>query len=280
VRVGVFVRAVEPQEYVLAHPIITLTTDYGSTDHLVGAMKGVILNINPDAEVVDISHSVIPYDILDGALMLGQAYRFYPARTIHVVVVDPGVGTQRRPILVSGEQQYFVAPDNGVLSVVYERETSFTVRHITSEHYFLHPVSNTFHGRDVFAPVAGWLSKVWQTASFGEEVHDFVRFSLPKPKAAGNTVKGVVLRVDAFGNVLTNLMPEHVPQLVAPGAPFKLRVGNGEVTKFVQTFAQGAPQEAFALIGSSGFLEIAVNHGNAAKTLGAQRGAEVTVELG
>jgi S-adenosyl-L-methionine hydrolase (adenosine-forming) len=264
----------------LTQPIITLTTDYGATDHLVGAMKGVILNINPDAKVVDVSHSVIPYDILDGALMIGQAYRFYPPRTIHVVVVDPGVGTQRRAILVSGEQQYFVAPDNGVLSVVYERELSFTVRHITSEHYFLHPVSNTFHGRDVFAPVAAWLSKVWQTSSFGEEVHDFVRFSLPKPKITGNTVKGVVLRVDAFGNVLTNLTPEDVPQLVAPGAAFKLRVGNGEISKYVQTFAQGAPQEAIVLTGSSGFIEIAVNHGNAAKKLGAQRGAEVTMELG
>jgi S-adenosylmethionine hydrolase len=264
----------------LAQPIITLTTDYGATDHLVGVMKGVILNINPDAKVVDVSHSVIPYDILDGALMIGQAYRFYPPRTIHVVVVDPGVGTQRRPILVSGEQQYFVAPDNGVLSIIYEREASFAVRHITSEHYFLHPVSNTFHGRDVFAPVAAWLSKIWQTSSFGEEVQDFVRFSLPKPKITGNTVKGVVLRVDAFGNVLTNLTPEDVPQLVAPGTTFKLRVGNGEVSRYVQTFAQGAPQEAVALIGSSGFVEIALNHGNAAKKLGAQRGAEVTVELG
>jgi S-adenosylmethionine hydrolase len=173
-----------------------------------------------------------------------------------------------------------VAPDNGVLSVIYEREASITVRHITSEHYFLHPVSNTFHGRDVFAPVAAWLSKVGQTSSFGEEIHDFVRFSLPKPKVTANTVKGVVLRVDAFGNVLTNLTPEDVPQLVAPGVNFKLRVGKGEVRKFVQTFAQGAPQEAFVLIGSSGFLEIAVNHGNAAKILGAQRGAEVTVEVG
>ena len=212
--------------------------------------------------------------------MIGQAYRYYPPRTIHVVVVDPGVGTQRRPILVSGEQQYFVAPDNGVLSMVYEREASFSVRHITSEHYFLHPVSNTFHGRDIFAPVAAWLSKVWQTSSFGEEIQDFVRFSLPKPKTAGKTVKGVVLRVDAFGNVLTNLTPEDVPQFVAPGAEFKLRVGKGEVSKFVQTFAQGAPQEVVALVGSSGFVEIAMNHGNAAKALGAQRGSEVTVELG
>ncbi len=264
----------------MARSIITLTTDYGTADHLVGAMKGVILNINPDAEVVDITHSVRPYDILDGALAIGEAYRYYPARTIHVVVVDPGVGTQRRPIMVSGGQHYFVAPDNGVLSVAYEREASLAVRHITSEHYFLHPISNTFHGRDIFAPAAAWLSKSWQTAAFGEEVSDYVRFSLPKPRASGNEVKGVVLRVDNFGNLVTNLTPEDVPQLVTAEGKLKIRVGNGEVSKLVQTFSQGESGEPIGVIGSSGFLEISVNRGSAARTLGAQRGAEVTVEVG
>lgn len=264
----------------MARPIITLTTDYGTGDHLVGAIKGVILNINPDAEIVDITHSVRPYDILDGALAIGEAYRYYPARTVHVVVVDPGVGTERRPILVSGGLHYFVAPDNGVLSVVYDRESSLTVRHITSEHYFLHPVSNTFHGRDVFAPVAAWLSKSGQSAAFGEEISDHVRFTLPKPKASGSEVKGVVLRVDNFGNLVTNLTPEDVPQLTAADGKFKIRVGTGEVSKLVQTFSQGTSGEPIGVIGSSGFLEISVNRGNASRTLGAQRGAEVTVELG
>ena len=264
----------------MARPIITLTTDYGTADHLVGAMKGVILNINPDAEIVDITHSVRPYDILDGALAIGEAYRYYPARTIHVVVVDPGVGTQRRPLMVSGDLHYFVAPDNGVLSVPYERESSLAVRHITSEHYFLHPISNTFHGRDIFAPAAAWLSKSWQTAAFGDEVSDYVRFSLPKPKTSGNEVKGVVLRVDNFGNLVTNLTPEDVPQLIAAEGKLKIRVGNGEVSKLVQTFSQGQSGEPIGVIGSSGFLEISVNRGSAARTLGAQRGAEVTVEVG
>jgi len=151
----------------LAQPLITLTTDYGTADHLVAAMKGVILKINPDARIIDITHNVMPFDILDGALTIGQAYRYYPSKTIHVVVVDPGVGSQRRPILVSGDQHYFVAPDNGVLSMVYEREQKVSVRHVTSEHYFLNPISNTFHGRDIFAPVAAWMSKNWQTPSFG-----------------------------------------------------------------------------------------------------------------
>ena len=264
----------------MAHPIITLTTDYGTNDHLVSVMKGVILKINPDAKIYDITHSVMPFDILDAALVIGQAYRHFPSRTIHVVVIDPGVGTQRRPILVSADQHYLIAPDNGVLSMVYEKEERLTVRHITSEHYFLSPVSNTFHGRDIFAPVAGWLSKNWQPGSFGEEVTDFVRFAMPKPKAANNTVKGVVLKVDNFGNLITNLTPEDVPQILVEGAKFKLTVGSRSVDKLAQSYTQGAQGEVFAIVGSSGYLEISMNRGSAARTVGAQRGAEVTLELG
>lgn len=263
----------------MAAPIITLTTDYGTTDHLVAVMKGVILKINPDAHLIDISHSVMPYDILDGALVIGQAYRHYPPKAIHIVVVDPGVGSQRRPILVSGDQHYFIAPDNGVLSVVYEREPKVAVRHITSSHYFQNPVSNTFHGRDIFAPVAAWLSKNWQTPSFGEEVTDYVRFSLPKPKAANNTTKGVVLKVDNFGNLITNLTADDVPKLIAQGSGFKISIGGKEILKFANSYTQGAQGEAFAIMGSSGFLEISVNRGHAARTLGVQRGAEVSVEM-
>ncbi len=142
------------REPLVARPIITLTTDYGTNDHLVGTLKGVILKINADVTIVDISHDVTPYDLLDGALTIGSSYSYFPPRTIHVVVVDPGVGTERRPLLVTGDTQYFVAPDNGVLSLVYEREENILVRHANVEHYYLQPVSKTFHGRDVFAPVA------------------------------------------------------------------------------------------------------------------------------
>ncbi len=263
----------------MSEPIITLTTDYGTRDHLVGTLKGVILKINPDAKIVDINHNVVPYDVLDGALSIGVAYRYFPPRTIHLVVVDPGVGTQRRPLLVSGEQHYFIAPDNGVLSMVYEKEPTISVRHITADHYFLNPISNTFHGRDIFAPVAAWLSKTGQTASFGDEVSDYVRFSLPKPKASENTVKGVVLRVDNFGNLVTNLTPESVPQLMVAGRKLRVLVAGKEIHQLAQTYAQGTPGEPFAILGSSGFLEISVNRGNAARLLEVQRGAEVTVEL-
>jgi len=263
----------------LARPVITLTTDYGTNDHLVGAMKGVILSINPDVHIVDISHGVIPYDILDGALTIGNAYKYFPPRTIHVVVVDPGVGTTRRPILVASDQQYLVAPDNGVLSSVYDQTQALYGWHITAEHYFRNPVSNTFHGRDIFAPVAAWLSKSWQTSSFGDPVTDFVRFALPKPKAAGNTIKGVVLRIDSFGNLMTNFTPQDVPALTAPDGKFTISVGNAQINKVFATFAQGPPGEPIAVIGSSGYLEISVNKGSAARTLAVSRGAEVTLTL-
>ena len=264
----------------MARPIITLTTDYGTADHLVGSMKGVILANNPEAEIVDITHSVAPYDVLDAALTINQASRYFPNRTIHIVVVDPGVGTARRPLLVSAGTQFYIAPDNGVLSLVYEREKeSITVRHITAEHYFLRPISNTFHGRDIFAPVGGALSKTWQTASFGDPIEDFARHALPKPKVTGNVVKGVVLRVDAYGNLVTNLTAEDVPSLNPGNGKVKVFVGSKEVGKMVRTFADGAQGEPVALIGSSGFLEFAVNKGDAAKALSANRGAEVTVEL-
>ncbi|HXC32803.1 MAG TPA: SAM-dependent chlorinase/fluorinase [Verrucomicrobiae bacterium] len=262
----------------MADSIVTLTTDFGTNDHLVAAMKGVILNINPAARIVDISHNVTPYDILDGALCVGNAYKYFPSRTIHVVIVDPGVGTDRRPILVSGEKQFFVAPDNGILSMVFEREAC-TVRHITAEHYFLNPVSPTFHGRDIFAPTAGWLSKTLQTEAFGEVITDHVRFAMPKAKAVGQTVKGVILRVDAFGNLMTNLTEEEIPIGALDGGPIRMAVNGKQVQRFARTFASGNPGEPIAVVGSAGYIEIAVNRGNAARTLGANRGTEVTLDV-
>ena len=262
----------------MADPIITLTTDFGASDHLVGSMKGVILNINPAARIVDLNHGVVPFDVLDGALSLANAYKYFPSRTIHVVIVDPGVGTERRPILVSGEKQFFVAPDNGVLSMIFEREAC-TVRHITSEHYFLNPISPTFHGRDIFAPTAGWLSKTLQTEAFGEVITDFVRFTMPKAKSSGQAVKGVILRVDAFGNLMTNLMAEDIPIGALEGGAIKLAVNGKQVLKFARTFASGNPGEPIAVLGSAGYVEIAVNRGSAARTLGVNRGAEVTLDL-
>jgi S-adenosylmethionine hydrolase len=261
----------------VSNPIITLTTDYGTNDHLVGTLKGVILKINPDATIVDITHNVAPYDLLDGALAIGAAYAYFPPRTIHVVVVDPGVGTDRRPLLVTGENQYFIAPDNGVLSLVYEREQNIIVRHANAEHYYLQPLSKTFHGRDIFAPVAAWLSKGAQTASMGEEITDFKRFTMPRPKTSDGVSKGVVMRVDAFGNLVTNFRSEDLSETALQSGAVKFQVGNHPVTRFVGTFAQGSEGESVAYLGSSGYIEIAVNKSNASRTLALGRGAPVVL---
>lgn len=266
----------------MARPIITLTTDFGSNDHFVGAMKGVILDIVPDAQIVDICHAVQAFDVLDGALTVSQAYSYFPNRTVHVVVVDPGVGTARRPIVASCDKYHFVAPDNGVLSLVYAREPRMHVRHITSEHYFLQPVSNTFHARDIFSPVAAYLAKEVDSLKFGEEIEDYVRFSAPKPKAVdGNRLRGVVLKVDRFGNLITNITPQDAPMIFgADPKAFKIVVGSREVTELHNAYAEAAPGEVFGILGSMGFLEIAANRGAAAQLTGAGKGSDVSIILG
>jgi len=263
-------------------PIITLTTDFGLNDHFIGTMKGVILNIEPDAQIVDICHSVQAFDVLDGALTISQAYSYFPSGTVHMVIVDPGVGTARRPLVVTSERHHFVAPDNGVLSLIYQREERLSVRHVTAEHYNLQPVSQTFHARDIFSPVAAYLAKGVDPAKFGDEVTDFVRFSAPKPKAANeNTLRGVVLKVDRFGNLITNITPQDAPMLFAEKPPaFKIVVGKREITEIKSAYALGAPGEVFGILGSMGYLEIAANRGAAAQLLGVNRGSDVNIVLG
>ena len=263
-------------------PVITLTTDFGTNDHFVGAMKGVIVDIVPEAQIVDITHAVQAYDVLDGALTIAQAYSYFPNGTIHMVIVDPGVGTARRPLLVTSERHHFVAPDNGVLSMVYAREERVHVRHITSEHYFRLPVSNTFHGRDIFAPVAAYLAKQVDSHKFGDEIEDYVKFAAPKPKPAGeNKIRGVVLKIDRFGNLVTNVTAADVPALFAakPGA-FKIVVGSREITDIRAAYAEGAPGEVFGILGSMGYLEIVANRAAAAQITGAGKGSEVSIILG
>jgi S-adenosylmethionine hydrolase len=265
----------------LPQPIITLTTDFGLNDHFVGAMKGVILEAAPDAQIVDISHAVQPFDILDGALTISQAYSYFPSGTVHVVIVDPGVGTARRPIILTGDRHLFVAPDNGVLSLVYAREQRISVRHVTAEHYFLQPRSNTFHGRDVFSPVASFLAKGVDANRFGEEITDYVRFAAPRPKPVDErTLRGVVLKVDRFGNLITNITPADIPKLFAEKpASFKIALGKGQVNRICANYAEGGPGEAFGILGSMGFLEIATNRGSAFQLLGVGKGTDVSVVL-
>jgi hypothetical protein len=265
----------------MPRPIVTLTTDFGESDYYVGAMKGVILDICPDADVLDLCHNCLPYDILDAAFIIGQSYQSFPLRTIHVVVVDPGVGTQRRPILVSGDKHYFIGPDNGVFSFIYPAQEKLTVFHITGEHYFHKPVSSTFHARDVFAAVAGWLAKGTEARQFGDPIEDFVKLAIPKPQALNEkSWKGIVLKVDRFGNVITNITAADAAALFAEATPaFKLTAGGKEISKLVPNYGAGGQNEIFCLLGSSGYLEIATNRGGAAKLLSLNRGAEIKLEL-
>jgi len=263
-------------------PIITLTTDFGTNDHFVGAVKGVILDIVPEAAIVDITHAIQAFDVLDGAIAISQTYSYFPTGTVHMVVVDPGVGTTRRPIIASSDGYHFVAPDNGVLSMVYAKEERIHVRHVTSDHYFRQPVSNTFHGRDVFAPVAAYLAKMVDSHKFGDEIEDYVKFAAPRPKPAGdNRLRAVVLKVDRFGNLITNLTAQDAPGLFGanPG-PFKIVVGSKEITDIRTNYAEGAPGEVFGILGSMGYLEIVANRSAAAQLTGAGKGAEVSIFLG
>jgi len=258
-------------------PLITLTTDFGLSDHFVGVMKGVILGIQPAAQIVDISHGVRPFEITDGAFTIAQAYRCFPKKTIHVVVVDPGVGSARRPLLAEMAGQYFVAPDNGVLSMVFAREQP-KVRHITAERYFLHPVSRTFHGRDVFTPVAAHLASGVTPAQFGKRIEDYLCASFDKPAHTGkHTWTGVILKADHFGNLATNFHIDQFPSLRTHA--FSLNAGLQSITRLALTFSECAPGELFAIVGSSGYLEVAASQGSAAEALGCGAGSPVELTI-
>ncbi|HYH85351.1 MAG TPA: SAM-dependent chlorinase/fluorinase [Pyrinomonadaceae bacterium] len=259
--------------------IVTLLTDFGTADHFVGAVKGALLSVNPAAQVVDITHEIPPHDIEAGAFALLAAFEAFPAGTVHVAVVDPGVGSPRRPVVASGGEQFFVGPDNGVLGYVYERLDGLRVFHVTNEKYFRREVSATFHGRDVFAPVAGALSLGVEPDELGEEITDFVRlaFAAPERREDGILV-GRVIHIDRFGNCITNISPrDFVAEDVNRGA--RLLVEGREVRAFRRFFADeaDAPGVPFAIWGSAGLLEIAVFLDSAARLLGVGRGGRVEI---
>jgi S-adenosylmethionine hydrolase len=266
----------------MAEPrVVTLTTDFGLQDPFVGILHGVVLHINPEIQIVDICHAIPSFDVLDAAWTIAQSYRFFSPRSVHVIVVDPGVGSARRPILAETDDYIFVAPDNGVLSLVEAREPKFTVRHITSDRYFLQPVSQTFHGRDIFSPVAAWLSKGVAPAEFGPEISDYIRLPLPAVEQIGeNSLRGVVLKVDKFGNLITNLSEQEAPTLFATTPPrIKLLIAGQTITRLCHSYAEGGDDEFFAIIGSSGYLEIAARQASAADKLSAGVGTPVGLLL-
>jgi len=261
----------------MARPIVTLTTDFGLSDHFTGTMKGVILRICPTAEIVDITHQVSDFEITEAAFVISEAYCYFPKKTVHVVVIDPGVGTARRPIIAEAAGQYFVAPDNGVLSMIYARE-KHKVRAVTSDKHFLKPISRTFHGRDIFAPTAAHLAKGARPASFGRLIQDYCRLRFAEPQRIGKRVwQGTVLKTDHFGNLITNLHIAEFPSLA--DRPFQLHCGTATIDHLNATFAEGAPGEPLVVVGSSGYLEVVANQSSAAKILGCATGSPVDLTI-
>ena len=259
--------------------VVTLLTDFGLSDPFVGIMKGVILGINPHAVLVDLCHGGKAYEPSEAAFALITAYRYFPQGTIHVAVIDPGVGGPRRPILVAYDGHLFIGPDNGLLTTLAEKAGSSGVRAITATRYFLHPVSATFHGRDVFAPVAGHLSLGAKPAEFGGPIDDYVRWALPRATLSGTSlIKGEILHIDRFGNLVTNVTRTDLEHLAAGDFPmtFFVRIAGQEVP-VVAYYGQVAPAAPGAVIGSADYLEIFVNQGDASRLLGVGRGSEVVV---
>jgi S-adenosyl-L-methionine hydrolase (adenosine-forming) len=258
-------------------PILTLTTDFGLTDHYVAAMKGVILGICPQAQIVDIAHQISPFEITEGSYVIAQAWKWFPKKTVHVVVVDPGVGSARRPILMEAGGHYFIAPDNGVLSMIYNRE-KHKVRLISNERWFRKPVSHTFHGRDIFAPSAAHIAAGARPSLAGKLIEDYLRPTFTKPVRGGKrTWNGQVLKIDHFGNLITNFHTDDFPDLERRN--FSMSVGPCEVTVLARNYTETSPGELFVIAGSSGYYEVSINQGSAAKRIGCAAGGPVELML-
>jgi S-adenosylmethionine hydrolase len=262
-------------------PIITLTTDFGYRDPLTGIMKGIILGLNPGVRIVDITHGIQKYDVREAALIIGMGFRDFPLGSIHVVITDPGVGSSRRPILVAAEDHYFVGPDNGLFSVIYHETERLRVFHITAEHYLRRERSTTFHGRDIFAPVAAWLSRGIDPANFGEEITDYVKLRFPSPSMpTGSTLEGEVIYIDTFGNAMTNIRRKDIDALRSLKPAGKMRiVSKGKEIAFKEYYSQAEDKELYALINSMDYLELFVFRGDSSRDFGMRIGDTIGIML-
>ena len=260
--------------------IITLTTDFGIRDTYVGIMKGVILGINPDVQIVDLTHAIPPQDIHEAAFTIHAAHRYFPNGTIHTIVVDPGVGTDRQAIICEIDGIFFVCPDNGVLTYLLQNisnkaERAMNAVAIQNPDYFLPEVSNTFHGRDIFAPVAAHLSLGVPLTNIGPPMQDLVEFPILTPQVSGRTITGHIVKIDRFGNGITNISES---TLSDDAASYEIRVGNTRLKQINRAYAASEVGEPLAIIGSYGLLEIAINGGNAEISLGLKWGDTVEVQ--
>ena len=258
-----------------APPLITLLTDFGTRDWFVASLKGVILTINPAARIVDLSHDITPYGIAEAAYCLQACYRTFPAGTVHVVVVDPGVGGSRRPILAKAGDNYFVAPDNGVLTPIVGGGQPVEIRQLENPRYQLRSPGATFHGRDLFAPAAAWLTKGEALASFGRVVTDPVMLDWPRPVRDGSAIRGQIVYVDRFGNLISNISLADLPcdQLER----MTMTIGGRPIGPLVSHYAAAASDVPQALINSQGLLEIFVRERPASELLSVGIGAVVEV---
>ncbi len=257
--------------------VITLLTDFGDRDHFVASMKGVILGINPQARIVDLSHAIAPHQIEDAAYLLKASYKYFPDGTVHVAVVDPGVGSLRRPLLVTTSRHFFIAPDNGLLSYIYQEETGIEVRQIENRQYRLDSEGATFDGRDLFAPAAAWLTKGQQAGSFGKLIHDPVRLPVVEPSWQGSVLIGRIAYVDRFGNLISNFTPFHIKDVQGRSRKSEVRIRLGGITieGLVRSYSQGDPAVPHALINSNGQVEVFLREGSAAERLNIGRGERV-----
>jgi S-adenosylmethionine hydrolase len=259
----------------MAKPIVAFLTDFGTRDHYAGVLKGVVLGINPDVTLVDLSHDLPPHDIVFAAQELAATCRFFPPGTIFVVIVDPGVGSARRAIAAEAGEWRFVAPDNGVLTAVFQDATPKKVVELTERRYARPTVSRTFEGRDRFAPAAAWISKGVQLSAFGRPVTDYRMIELPRPALADGLVRGAVVRIDRFGNVVTNLDRRSCARLTDGGGAVTLTVGGHTIHRIVSTYAEIGAGEIGAVFGSTDHLECAAASASAAEQLGVAVGDAV-----
>lgn len=257
--------------------VITILTDFGSRDPYVAIMKGVIFGIAPRVRLVDLTHEVAAGDLAAGGFILAQAWRWFPRGTIHLAVVDPGVGTARKPMIALADGHYFVGPDNGLFTVALNAAREVSARELANTAFRLEPVSRTFHGRDIFAPAAAWLSRGISFRRMGPTLESPVRASwLPEPvREQGGAIRGAVVHVDRFGNLITSISRTLLEGQRDGKGPVVLAWAGGRATRLVETYAEAPTGEAVLLFGSSGYLEIAVNGGNAAELTGIRRGDEV-----
>ncbi|ULA68321.1 MAG: hypothetical protein LZF62_340071 [Nitrospira sp.] len=258
-------------------PLITLLTDFGDRDYFVASVKGVILNINPQAQIVDLSHHVTPHDVADAAYLLKSCYRYFPDGTIHVAVVDPGVGTPRRPLLVSSSRYSFIGPDNGLFTHIYQEETGVEVRHLENRQYRLDSEGATFDGRDLFAPAAAWLTKGQPVGSFGRLVPNYERLPIAEPSWDKHAMAGEIVYIDRFGNLISNLTAYHIREVrgVSKRSDPYIRIGGLTIDSLVHTYAEGSVDTPRALINSNGYVEVFLKEGRAADRLNVVRGARI-----